>query len=154
MTGEASFSRAGVEAIAAELGQLGEAAVDRVPAPGVWSAKQVLGHLVDSACNNHARWARMVSEDDLVFPVWDQDAWNAAQDWPGRPWAEILTLWTAYNLHLARFASLLPPERLHTAHATVGRLNGGQPMTLAELLAHYERHLHHHLGQIRERVGA
>lgn len=154
MTVAQGFSRASVEVAHGWLSGLDDAAVGRVPAPGVWSPKQVLGHLVDSTCNNHARWARMVTEDDLVFPVWDQDAWNLAQDWRGRPWAEILALWYAYNLHLARFAALLPPERLHSAQATVGRLNGGQPMTLAELLEHYDRHLHHHFGQIRERVGA
>ncbi|MPY67441.1 DinB family protein [Deinococcus sp. SDU3-2] len=141
-----------IGAIQSWLGTLDEETVSRVPAPGVWSPKQVLGHLVDSACNNHARWARMATEDDLVFPVWDQDAWNLAQDWQGRPWAEILDLWHAYNLHLAHFAALLPPERLHTARATVGRLNGKQPITLGELLEHYDRHLSHHLGQIWERV--
>ncbi|BDP42750.1 hypothetical protein DAETH_27190 [Deinococcus aetherius] len=152
MTVPPVFGRASVEAVHSRLSELDEPAVSRVPAPGVWSPKQVLGHLVDSACNNHARWARMVTEDDLVFPVWDQGAWNLAQDWQGHSWAEILALWYAYNLHLARFAALLPPERVHSARATVGRLNGGQPMTLARLLEHYDRHLNHHLGQIWERV--
>ena len=123
------------------------------PAPEVWSAKQVLGHLVDSAANNHARWARMASEDNLTFPTWNQDAWMTVQDWQGREWVDILTLWHAYNLHLARFASLLTPEAL-THRARIGTLNGGEPMTLEELLAHYERHLRHHLVQIWERAGA
>lgn len=140
-------------AVFACLSVLDEAAVSAVPAPGVWSAKQVLGHLVDSACNHHARWARMATEDDLVFPAWDQDAWNAAQDWQGRPWTEILALWHAYHLHLPHFAALLPEERLHSARAVVGRLNGGEPMTLAELVTHYDRHLTHHFAQIWERAG-
>lgn len=121
------------------------------PAPDVWSAQQVLGHLVDSAANHHARWARMVGEDNLTFPTWDQNAWMMVQDWQGREWAEILPLWHAYNLHLAHFASLLTPEAL-THCARIGTLNGGEPMTLEQLLAHYERHMRHHLSQIWERA--
>ncbi|WP_425146645.1 DinB family protein [Deinococcus sp.] len=130
--------------------QEGQAA--RQPAPDVWSAKQVLGHLIDSACNNHARWARMATQNDLSFPTWDQNAWMDVQDWQGRPWTEILALWHAYNLHLTRLAALLAPVAL-IHRARVGTLNGGEPMTLAELLRHYQRHLLHHLSQIWERTG-
>jgi uncharacterized damage-inducible protein DinB len=148
----ADFNRARVEEVYGWLASLPEVALERIPAPGGWSPKQVLGHLIDSACNNHARWARIAGQDGLLFPTWDQDGWNAAQDWQHAPWPELLALWHSYNLHLARFQSLLTPEALaHTAR--IGRLNGGEPMTLAELLEHYERHLSHHLAQIRERAG-
>lgn len=140
-----------VEVTHAWLLKLDEAAVSRAPNEGVWSPKQVLGHLVDSAANNHARWARMAAEDGLTFPIWDQDAWNAVQDWQGEAWADIVSLWAAYNRHLVRFQTLLPEPALDH-RARIGTLNGGQPLTLAELLAHYARHLHMHLDQIRERV--
>ncbi|WP_420595583.1 DinB family protein [Deinococcus sp.] len=148
-----TFNAAFVEDMRLRLESLTEAAVSRQPAPEVWSAKQVLGHLVDSAANNHARWARMAGEDDLTFPTWDQDAWMTVQDWQGREWVEILPLWHAYNLHLARFASLLTPEALDR-RARIGTLNGGEPMMLEALLAHYERHMRHHLAQIWERAEA
>lgn len=149
----ADFDRSRVEEVHAWLASLPGAALERSSAPGVWSGKQVLGHLIDSACNNHARWARMATEDGLVFPTWDQDAWMAAQDWQGEPWPELLALWRGYNLHLARFQDRLTAEML--AHsARIGTLNGGLPMTLGELLDQYERHLSRHLAQIRERVGA
>ena len=141
-----------VEAASAELAGFDEAAVSRQPAPEVWSAKQVLGHLVDSACNNHARLARMATEDNLAFPTWDQDAWMRVQDWQGETWTDILALWRGYNLHLARFIGRLPPASLSNS-ARIGTLNGGEPLTLAELLDHYVRHLQHHLAQIRGRAG-
>lgn len=145
------MNRTELDAAHAWLRALTGEQVGRIPAPGVWSARQVLGHLVDSAANNHARWARMAGEDGLSFPTWDQNAWMTVQDWQGQEWAEILTLWYAYNVHLARFASLLPAASLtHTAR--IGTLNGGQPMTLARLLAHYDTHLKQHLEQIRERI--
>ena len=26
------------------------------PQPGAWCAREIIGHLIDSACNNHRRW--------------------------------------------------------------------------------------------------
>lgn len=152
MTTVPTFDLATVEAAHAWLSTLDEAAVARVPAPGVWSPKQVLGHLTDSACNHQVRWVQMAAEPGLTLAPWNQEAWMAVQAWQAEPWADILALWYGQNRHLARFKARLTPEQLgHPAN--VGTLNGGQPMTLAQLLEHYARHLHHHLGQIRERVG-
>jgi len=36
---------------------------------GEWCAKEVMGHLIDSAANNHARFVRAQLQDDLVFPA-------------------------------------------------------------------------------------
>ncbi|MEM6381002.1 MAG: DinB family protein, partial [Bacteroidota bacterium] len=38
------------------------------PAPGKWSPKQLIGHLIDSASNNHQRFVRANFKDDLCFP--------------------------------------------------------------------------------------
>ena len=43
------------------------------PAPGRWSAKELVGHLIDSASNNHQRFVRARWQDDLVFPGYAQD---------------------------------------------------------------------------------
>jgi hypothetical protein len=37
------------------------------PAPGKWSPKEIVGHLIDSASNNHGRFVRAQLQDDLVF---------------------------------------------------------------------------------------
>ena len=44
-----------------------------------WSAKQIIGHLVDSAANNHQRFVRAQFSDDLVFPGYDQEEWVRVQ---------------------------------------------------------------------------
>ena len=49
------------------------------PAPGKWSRKEILGHLIDSAVNNQARFVRAQLQDDLVFDGYDQDAWVRVQ---------------------------------------------------------------------------
>ena len=53
--------------------------------PGKWSPREIIGHLIDSASNNHQRFVRALFQDDLVFPGYDQDAWVAAQAYRDAP---------------------------------------------------------------------
>ena len=80
-----------------------------------WSRKQILGHLIDSAGNNHQRFVRTQFEPDVV-PSVSRIARVAAQGCD-EPWADLVDLWRAYNLHLLHVASRIPeeraPQRLH-----------------------------------------
>src|SRR6185503_3729287 len=69
-----SFDRIVVEA-AARLRAITDDAASTRPAPGKWSPKEIVGHLIDSAVNNQARFVRAQLQDDLIFPGYDQDAW-------------------------------------------------------------------------------
>ena len=128
----------------------GEAAASRKAAPEVWSAKQILGHLTDSAANNHARFVRAGAEDGLSLPGYDQDAWVAAGGYQTRPWADIVALWAAYQRQLAHVISRLTPAQL--AHTL--SVGGGEPVTLEFMATDYVRHQLHHLAQVWERVEA
>lgn len=131
------------------------------PASGGWSAKETLGHLVDSAANNHQRFVRARFKDDLVFDGYEQDQWVAAQRYADAPWPELVELWRLYNLHLARLVSLIPEDELtrprhpHSLHRTALKPVGeDEPATLAYLVRDYVEHLEHHLSEIRAASGA
>ena len=130
------------------------------PAPGQWSAVQVLGHLLDSAANNHQRFVRASSQDDLVFAGYDQDHWVAAQDHANARWPELLALWAAYNRHLARVMRAIPDAVRTRPHARHNFDDIGwqpppasEPATLDWLLHDYVGHLRHHLRQIDALLG-
>ncbi len=74
------------------LRAIDEQASARAPAPGKWCPREVLGHLIDSASNNHQRFVRVRFQDDLVFEGYDQDAWVAAQRYREASWAELIEL--------------------------------------------------------------
>ena len=126
------------------LRAMGEAAAGASRGPGRWMAKEILGHLIDSAVNNHQRfvWAQLVSP--LEMPDYDQEAWVAVQRYCERPWAELVELWVAFNLHLAVVMEAVPAERLQTPC----RIGNGEPSTLEWWMRHYMQHLKHHLEQI------
>jgi hypothetical protein len=120
-----------------------------------WSRKQILGHLIDSAANNHQRFVRAQFMDDLVFSGYEQDQWVNAQRYNDEPWPDLIELWRAYNLHLLHVVSAIPspvltqPRDKHTldqiAFKTVAP---NTPATLEYLIRDYLDHLKHHLDQI------
>ena len=149
--------RAAVEGGASELLAADEtAAAWRPPGTGRWSAKEVVGHLVDSAANNHQRFVRARWQEDLVFAGYDQEAWVAAQRYQEAPWPELVTLWRDYNRHLARVMASVPPDvaarprRRHNLHEIAWRtVPADEPATLDYFMRDYVGHLQHHLRQIR-----
>ena len=136
-----------------------EATVTWRPKPGAWSTKEIMGHLIDSAANNHQRFVRANSQDDLVFPGYAQDDWVRLQGYATAPWAEIVTLWQAYNRHLVRVMDAVPADvryRKHTRH-NMDQLGwqlyaADEPAALNDLMRDYVAHLEHHLSQVRDRV--
>ena len=84
------------------LRDLADDGTTRRPAPGKWSPREIIGHLIDSASNNHQRFVRASFQDDLVFAGYDQDRWVAMQRYQEARWEDLLTLWASFNRHLAR----------------------------------------------------
>jgi hypothetical protein len=133
-------------------------AVERRPAKGGWSAKEVLGHLIDSAAVNHQRFVR-AQWQDLVFAAYAQDDWVEAQKYQEAPWIELVALWREYNRHLARVMAAIPVEvrlkehRLHNLHEIAMKpAPADQPASLEYLMRDYVDHLQHHLKQIDARM--
>ena len=51
----------------ARLSEIPETQSRQKSSPDDWSPAEVLGHLIDSAANNHQRFVRAQFTDDLVF---------------------------------------------------------------------------------------
>ena len=141
------FSRT-IEAAAVRLKGMTEAEAEARGGAGSWSAKETVGHLIDSAANNHQRFVRAQFRDDLDFEGYVQDEWIAAQHYQDAPWARLVELWRLYNLHLLRVVSRIPeaklraPRREHTLHEIAWKLvDQNNPGTLEYLILDYIGHL-------------
>ena len=111
---------------------------------GGWSRKEVIGHLVDSASNNHQRFVRAALQTSLEFPAYDQVGNAHVEAFQEAGWSLLVSLWADYNRYLAHVLAHLPPSKLDT----VCRIGPGSPVTLEFLARDYLRHLVHHLAQI------
>jgi len=111
---------------------------------GGWSRRQVMGHLIDSASNNHQRFVRASLQDSLEFPAYDQNGWARVQAAEEADWSLLVALWANYNRYLAHVIAHLPHSKLEVPI----RIGQDEPLTLKLLAEDYLRHMVHHLGQI------
>jgi hypothetical protein len=122
---------------------------------GQWSPKEIVGHLIDSAANNHSRFVRAQFTSDLTVPEYDGDEWVAAQHYVEEPWEQLISLWKFYNLHMAHLMACAPeaarelPRTKHNLDRTAFKtVPTDQPATLDYFMRDYVDHLRHHLKQI------
>jgi hypothetical protein len=111
---------------------------------GGWSRKQIMGHLIDSASNNHQRFVRASLQDSLDFPGYDQEGNVRLQAPQEADWSLLVALWAAYNRYLAHVIARLPASKLETSC----RIGSGAPVTLRFIAEDYLTHMVHHLRQI------
>ncbi len=114
--------------------------------PEKWSKREILGHLIDSAANNHQRFVRVANSGALEFTRYDADEWVARQRYHEILWEPLLELWTAYNRHLAHVLGAVPNELGDVSC----ELHFEKPVTLRWVARDYVDHMNHHLRQIFE----
>ena len=125
--------------------QVDETRTSERPRAGGWCAREILGHLVDSACNNHRRFVIGRDARPVTFQGYNQNDWVERQSYAQVPFRELVALWTAYNRHLAHVMATTPVEEL----ARSGTGPEGDTVTLGFLMGDYVVHLRHHLDQLR-----
>lgn len=112
-------------------------------APGKWSKKETLGHMIDSAANNHQRFVRAQYGDKTPIS-YDGDAWVKVQEYNSESAIVLLEVWKNYNLHLAHVISKIPSDKYNVLF----NADAKEPVTLEWIVNDYVKHLEHHLKQI------
>jgi hypothetical protein len=112
--------------------------------PGHWSKKQILGHLIDSAANNHQRFVRAQLAATYEGPTYEQERWVATQSYATENWPDLVNLWLLYNRHLLHIIRNTPEAPLAVPCA----IGGSAPVPLSEVMSSYVDHMEHHLAQI------
>src|SRR5712671_405250 len=155
MSGYVAELRGAIEEFTSLLERMSDEETRKRPRPGKWCPREIIGHLIDSASNNHQRFVRAQFQDDLVFSGYEQDAWVSAQRYRDAPWDELIALWRNFNLHIARIMEAVPkderirPRARHNLDVLAWRtISREEPATLDYFMSDYVAHLKHHLAQI------
>ena len=120
-----------------------------------WSPKEVIGHLIDSASNNHQRFVRAQFTDELIFAGYEQEGWVRVQNYQGETWPELVQLWKLYNQHILHLVSHIPEETRtklrskHNLHQIASdAIRENEAVTLDFFIRDYLDHMKKHLEQI------
>jgi biotin-(acetyl-CoA carboxylase) ligase len=132
-----------LQTVPEKLSAISEEAASQKPNPKKWSKKEILGHLIDSASNNHQRFVRLQIDNDIEFPKYKQDEWVAVQQWQQKNWKDIIALWNLYNEHIMHTLKYIDKSKLFNT-ITLGE----EIYTLQFLIDDYVDHMEHHLQQI------
>lgn len=130
--------------VAERLKAIPESVAAKKPDSRQWSKKEILGHLVDSAANNHQRFVRLQLQPHLVLPGYEQDGWVRVQDYQNMEWHDVIELWRINNRHLARLIRDVNPQALKNTWVDPE----GQTVDLEFVMRDYVVHMKHHLDQI------
>jgi ribosomal protein S18 acetylase RimI-like enzyme len=134
-----------VEEIFPLLQQVPESAAAARSERGKWSAKEIIGHLIDSGINNNTRFIRSQQISLLEIPGYDQDFWIRGQAWQHMGWQDLINLWAMFNKHLSITIRTIPATKLQ--HKC--KISDREPVTLLFLVTDYVVHFKHHLQQLK-----
>lgn len=131
------------------LGAIDDTEASAKPNPEKWSKKEILGHLIDSACNNQQKFVRTMAQPHLDFVGYAQNHWVIAQHYQVADWQILIRSWEGYNLLLAHIIAQVDESVLQNTIS----IEGVGPFTLAFIMKDYVEHLKHHLRQILPNAG-
>ena len=149
MKSTANHLRELIAQVLPSLQNINDAEASLKPRPGKWSKKEILGHLIDSACNNQQKFVRMMAQPHLEFVGYAQNHWVSAQNYQKADWLSLITFWQVYNLHLAHVIENVNEKVVQNTIM----IEGTGPFTLEFIMKDYAEHLKHHLHQILPDVG-
>lgn len=116
------------------------------------SIRQILGHLIDSASNNHQRIVRLQYNKILTFPDYrqDNDLWITLQDYQHADWNDLIQLWKFYNRHIIHIINTVDITQLNNYWFDFE----GTKVTLQDMIEGYLTHLNLHINEIHELCGS
>lgn len=143
-----------------QLLQLQDDLVSKKANESAWSIKEIMGHLIDSASNNHQRFVRGgFNPQRLVFDTYRQDQWVSLADYNTSDWQEIVNCWYYFNLQIAKLFDQIPESilkaetKVHNLHLIAFKKpKPDLPVTLEFLVVDYIDHMEHHLNQINQKI--
>jgi hypothetical protein len=127
---------------------LSEAVARRGYAPGKWSVRQVIGHLVDAERVFSYRMLRFARGDRTPLPGFDENAYVEAGGFDARETRELVEEFAQVRKGTVALAASLSEECWHR-----GGEASGAHVTVRALLWITAGHTEHHLRVLRERYG-
>lgn len=116
------------------------------PSDDSWSLREIVGHLIDSASNNHQRFVRLQLDDLLDFPVYEAEAWVQTQNYNNVDWRTLVALWYHYNCLLINVIENADEKTFDNVW-----VKNEESIPLLELIQDYYKHMSLHIEHFNRR---
>lgn len=116
-----------------------------------WTLKEIIGHLIDSASNNHQRFIRFQLSEALEFPDYKNSEWLRIQKHQDMKFLELLSLFYYYNKLIINII-LNIDEKCLKSKWFIHWDENSTFITFEKLINHYVDHMKSHLTHFRERL--
>ena len=118
------------------------------PGTDRWTLKEIVGHLIDSASNNHQRFVRLQIADELIFPGYGKDnsKWLEIEKYNELNFSDIILLWKQYNVLIGNIIKGVDESKLENYWIK----SDGDKTTLKYLMIDYVRHIKEHVKHFEE----
>lgn len=116
-----------------------------------WSLKEIIGHLIDSASNNHQRFVRFQLSDHLEYPDYNRDDWLKIQKYNSMNFSDLISLFAYFNKLLENIILNIEVKCLQNKWE-IDWDESSSFITLEDLIIHYIDHLGGHIIHFKERL--
>lgn len=116
-------------------------------APGKWSRKEILGHLIDSAINNLKRFTEIqVSQQPYFIQSYKQDELVSVNSYNQLPIEHLIHLWQSLNQQIVYVVESIPADKLN--YKVDPQYDNHEMKTLGWIICDYVAHMEHHIKQL------
>jgi hypothetical protein len=141
--------REGPGVIESLVDRLSEEDLDRAPADGGWTAREVIHHLADSEMRSAIRVRQLLAEDEPVIQGYDEGEWAQRLHYGDRPAGASVTALRASRETTADLLDRLGEDDWSRSGT---HTESGPGYSVETWLEIYASHAHDHAEQIRQAV--
>lgn len=115
--------------------------------PDKWTLKEIVGHLIDSASNNHQRFVRLQLDQTISLPGYGAEEWVSNSNIQNLDYDFVINFWKLYNQFLLNLIKGINPNSMNNIWKTVE----GEEHTLEFLIDDYFAHMELHFQMFIDR---
>ena len=112
-----------------------------------WTLKEIVGHLIDSASNNHQRFIRLQNNKKITLPGYDAEEWVSLSYIQNLDYRFVVGFWKMYNKYLINLMKNIEPISMKN----VWKIKDGEEYTLEFLIDDYFTHMNSHFQMFIDR---
>ena len=112
-----------------------------------WTLKEIVGHLIDSASNNHQRFVRLQIDKEIALPGYGAEEWVSLSNIQNLDYRFVVEFWKMYNTFLINLIKNIKPRSMKN----VWKIKDGEKYTLEFLIEDYFTHMKSHFQMFMDR---